>query len=86
MRPQGRAGMPTRRGYRREFGLHRGWWEQRVDLSKGAVTRLRAKGTSLVVQWLGLHASTAGGMRLIPGRGTKMPHAASAAKKKKKKD
>ena len=27
-----------------------------------------------MVQWLRLHASTAGGMGLIPGQGTKMPH------------
>ena len=33
----------------------------------------RGKGTSLAVQWLGLHASTAGGIGLIPGRGTKIP-------------
>ena len=33
-------------------------------------------GTSLVVQWLGLWASTAGGVGLIPGWGTKIPHAA----------
>ena len=39
-------------------------------------------GNSLVVQWLGLRASTAGGMGSIPGQGAK-PH--SAAKKKKKK-
>ena len=32
-------------------------------------------GTSLAVQWLRLHASTAGGMCSIPGRGTKIPHA-----------
>ena len=34
-------------------------------------------GTSLVVQWLRLCASNAGGMALIPGQGTKilyMPH------------
>ena len=30
-------------------------------------------GTSLEVQWLGLHASTAGGMGSIPGQGTKIP-------------
>ena len=28
-----------------------------------------------MVQWLGLHTSTAGGTGLIPGRGTKIPHA-----------
>ena len=31
-------------------------------------------GTSLVVQWLGVHASTSGGMSLIPGLGN-FPHA-----------
>ena len=30
---------------------------------------------SLVVQWLGLHASTAGGLGSIPGQGTKIPQA-----------
>ena len=33
------------------------------------------EGTSLVVQWLRLHAPNIGGMCLIPGRGTKIPHA-----------
>ena len=33
-------------------------------------------GTSLAVQWLRLGASTAGGVGLIPGRGTKIPHVA----------
>ena len=32
-------------------------------------------GTSLVVQWLGLHASTIGGAGLIPGRATNNPQA-----------
>ena len=40
----------------------------------------RLGGTSLVVQWLGLHASTAASTGSLPGRGTKIPH---AAKKKK---
>ena len=31
--------------------------------------------TSLVVQWLRLQASTAGGMDSIPDHGTKIPHA-----------
>ena len=30
-------------------------------------------GTSLVVQWVRLHAANAGGLRSIPGRGTCMP-------------
>ena len=32
-------------------------------------------GTSLVVQWLSLHAARAGIVGLIPGWGTKIPHA-----------
>ena len=32
-------------------------------------------GTSLVVQWLKLHDFNAGDMGLIPGWGTKIPHA-----------
>ena len=32
-------------------------------------------GTSLVVQWLRSSASSARGMGLFPGQGTKMPHA-----------
>ena len=32
-------------------------------------------GISLVVQWLRLHASSAGGTGLIPVQGTKIPHA-----------
>ena len=48
-------------------------------------------GNSLVVQWLGLRASTAGGMGSIPGQGTKIPgwgtkimHAVWHGQKKKK--
>ena len=40
---------------------------------------------SLVVQWLGLRASTAGGMDSIPGWGTKILHTVQHGKKKKKK-
>ena len=42
-------------------------------------------GASLVVQWLRLHASTAGGAVLIPGWGTKTPHAAWHGQKKPQK-
>ena len=38
-------------------------------------------GTSLAVQWLGLHASNAGGVGSVPGRGTKIPHAAQHGQK-----
>ena len=40
-------------------------------------------GTSLVVQWLRLQASTAGGTGSIPGQGTKITHAAGCDQKKK---
>ena len=39
-------------------------------------------GASLVVQWLRLCASTAGGMGSIPGWGTKIPHDAGSGQKK----
>ena len=42
-------------------------------------------GTSLVVHWLRLHASNAGGMGSIPGGGTKIPHAMWHGQKEKKK-
>ena len=41
-------------------------------------------GTSLVVQWLRLHVSTAGGVDSIPSLGTKIPHATQHGQKKKK--
>ena len=37
-----------------------------------------------MVQWLRVHASTAGGMGSIPGQGTKILHAAQCEKKRKK--
>ena len=40
-------------------------------------------GTFLAVQWLGLHASTAGGVGLIPSWGTKTPHVMRHGQKKK---
>ena len=50
-----------------------------VHFPKGALV------TSLVVQWLRLHASTAGGTGSIPGQGAKIPHPTCRAAKKKKK-
>ena len=41
-------------------------------------------GISLVVQWLRLCASNAGGAGLIPGWGTKIPHAVQCSQKEKK--
>ena len=43
-------------------------------------------GTSLVVQWLRLHASTAEGTGSIPGGRNKISHATRHDQKKKKKD
>ena len=39
-------------------------------------------GTSLAVQWLRLCAPNAGGTGSIPGRGTKIPHAAWCSQNK----
>ena len=39
---------------------------------------------SLAVQWLRLPASNAGDVGLIPGQGTKIPHAEQHSQKKKK--
>ena len=50
------------------------------------VESLSTLGNSLVAQWLGLHAPTAGGPGSIPGWGTKIPHAVQRSQKKKKKD
>ena len=44
-----------------------------------------SQGTSLSVQWLRLCAYNAGGAGSIPGRGTKIPHAAGRGQKKKTK-
>ena len=43
------------------------------------------KRASLVVQWLGLSAATAGGTGSIPGWGTKSQYAPWSGQKKKKK-
>ena len=37
----------------------------------------------MAVQWLGLHASTAGGLGSIRGRGIKIPHATLRSQKKR---
>ena len=37
-----------------------------------------------MVQWLGLHASTAGGMGVIPGQGTKILYALQQSQNKQK--
>ena len=54
---------------------------------KGKYTGIKhdPTGTSLAVQWLRLHASTAWGTGSFPGQGTKIPQAAWPSQKKKKK-
>ena len=46
--------------------------------------RIPSQGSSLVVQWLGLHTSIARDTGSIPGQGTKIPQATWQKKKKKK--
>ena len=48
---------------------------------KGKYKKSLAIGTSLMVQWLRLQAANAAGMGLIPGQGTKIPHAARHGEK-----
>ena len=45
--------------------------------------RSQSLGNCLAVWWLGLHASTAGSMGLIPGQGMNIPHAALHSQTKK---
>ena len=62
-------------GHSNKFlSLGRGWHESRTQ----------GQMTSLVVQWLRLCASNAGGMGLIPGQGTKIPHTRQLGQKGKK--
>ena len=53
-------------------------WSQKRRWTRLTTLKLRISGTPMVVQWLRLRASTAGGMGSIPHQGTK--------KKKKKKE
>ena len=45
--------------------------------------KLKCPINSLAVRWLGRQASTAGGVSLIPGRGTKILHAVAHSQKEK---
>ena len=54
------------------------------DQHQESLPGIRTDRNSLVVPWLGLRASTAGGLGSIPRWGTKIPHAHGSAKKKKK--
>ena len=49
--------------------------EQLVSKPLESSDNFKNWGTSLVIQWLTLHASTAGGTGLIPGQGSKISHA-----------
>ena len=55
------------------------------DTAQNCAWHRSARGASLAVQWLGLHASIAGGTGLIPGQGTQIPHATQHGQKEKKK-
>jgi len=44
----------------------------------------KEKGTNLVVQWLRLYTSAAGGMDSIPDLGTKIPHAMLCSQKEER--
>ena len=58
--------------------------KQRGESSK--IIKKNSQGTSLTVQWLGLHVSTAADMvRSLPGWGTKIPQASQHGQKKEKK-
>ena len=50
-------------------------WGGKKKLASEVLIQQAFTGTSLVVQWLRFHSSTAGGTGSIPGQGTKIPHA-----------
>ena len=52
-----------------------------VTAEPPANTSPDSAGTSLATQWLRLHSSSAGGMALVPGRGTEIPHAVRHSQK-----
>ena len=56
------------------------------DLVRPCDMNCHSPGTSLAVQGLRLPASTAGGTGLIPGQGTKIPHAAWPGQSKQRKE
>ena len=53
--------------------------DSKIVLSRSRLRQMSktkvASGTSLAVWWLRLHTANAAGMGLIPGWGTKIPHA-----------
>ena len=56
-----------------------------MRISSLGMQKLMINGNSLVVQWLGLHASTAGGMGSIPHPGSKISHVTWHGQKEEKK-
>ena len=60
--------------------MDRGDWQK----TKHTYTHTHTHETSLVVQWLRLHASKAGDVGSIPCRGSKIPHAMPWDQKKPK--
>ena len=70
---------------RSELLIHATNWMnlQEIMLSENGNLKKIYGGTSLVVQWLRLRASTAGGTGSIPGQGTKIPHAVPHGQKRK---
>ena len=67
-------------------GTHGAWQETKLAVGgRQGLTKVKGSWTSLAVQWLGIHASTAGGTGSIPGRGTKILRSGQCSQKKKKK-
>ena len=56
------------------------------SLSFACRAKTGCPGTSLAIQWLRLCASNVGGVGLIPGLGTKIPHDCGVWPKKKKRN
>ena len=59
-------------------------WDHEGCATRGIVLKAWHTGTSLVVQWLRLHTSNAGGINSSPSWETKIPHAVRHSVKKKK--
>ena len=59
-------------------------WDHEGCATRGIVLKAWHTGTSLVVQWLRLHTSNAGGINSSPSWETKIPHAVRHSKTKTK--
>ena len=68
-----------------EAPFHRELCEYKLVECNFSIKKKPSIGTSLEVQWLRLHASSAGGMGLILGGRTKIPHASQHSQKIKNK-